>query len=119
MSTIPFDEIVPGATVRFTIIDGVQYLSISDIIKHICAKDFRGASKVWRNLSEAKKTEVWQSGTLFQFPGQGQSEQPVITFKGALKLAMFLSGEKAAQHRAAMVRILFGVFLLLLPALAG
>jgi hypothetical protein len=32
---------------------------------------------------------------------------------------MFLSGEKAAQHRAAMVRILFGVFLLLLPALAG
>ena len=106
MATIPFDEIVPGATVRITTIDGIQYLSISDIIKHICAKDFRGASKVWRNLSEAKKAEVWRNGTLFQFPGQGQSEQPVITFKGALKLVMFLSGDKAAFHRAAMVSIL-------------
>lgn len=106
MATIPFDEIVPGATVRFTTVDGVQYLSISDIIKHICAKNFRGASKVWRNLSEAKKAEVWQNGTLFQFPGQGQSEQPVITFKGALKLTMLLSGEKAALHRSAMVEIL-------------
>ena len=106
MATIPFDELVPGASVRFTTIDSVQYLSISDLIKHICAKDFRGASKVWRNLSEAKKAEVWQNGTHFQFPGQGQSEQPVITFKGALKLAMFLSGDKAAFHRAAMVQIL-------------
>lgn len=106
MSTIPFDEIVPGATVRFTTIDGGQYLSISDIIKHICAKDFRGASKVWKNLSDEKKAEVWQNGTHFQFPGQGQSEQPVITFKGALKLTMLLSGDKAAFHRTAMVDIL-------------
>lgn len=104
--SIPFDEIVPGATVRFTNIDGVQYLSISDIIKHICAKDFRGASKVWRNLPEEKKAEVWQNGTHFKFSGQGQSEQPVITFKCALKLVMLLSGDKAAMHRVAMVSIL-------------
>jgi hypothetical protein len=64
-------RLVPGATVRFTTIDGVQYLSVSDIIKHICSKDFRGASKVWRNLSDEKKAEVWQNGTHFQFPGQG------------------------------------------------
>jgi hypothetical protein len=106
MDVIPFDEIVPGASVRLATIDGEQFLSISDIIKHICDKDFRGASKVWRNLSVEKKAEVWQNGTLFQFPGQGQSAQPVITFKGALKLVMFLSGDKAAFHRAAMVSIL-------------
>jgi hypothetical protein len=31
-AVIPFDEIVPGATVRFCVIDGVQYLSIRNLI---------------------------------------------------------------------------------------
>ena len=30
--TIPIDEIVHGATVRFTVKDGIQYISIRDII---------------------------------------------------------------------------------------
>jgi hypothetical protein len=43
---------------------------------------------------------------LFQFPGQGNKPEPVITFKGALKLIMLVSGQKAAMYRSAMVKIL-------------
>ena len=32
VKSIPFDDIVAGATVRFAEIDGVQYLSIRDIV---------------------------------------------------------------------------------------
>jgi hypothetical protein len=106
MATIPFDEIVLGATARLCVMDDVQYLSITDVIKHVCAKDFRGASKVWRNLSDEKKEEVWQKRTHFQFPGQGQSEQPVTTFQGILKLVMIVGGENAKKYRTSMVKIL-------------
>ena len=106
MATIPFDEIVPGATVRLAKIDGVQYLSVRDVIMHVCDKSAKTANKLWEILSDEKKREVTNDVRNFQFPGQGQSKQPVITFKGALKLAMFLSGDKAAMHRSAMVGIL-------------
>ena len=33
---IPFDDIVPGAEVRVAVIDGVQYLSIRDVIMCVC-----------------------------------------------------------------------------------
>jgi hypothetical protein len=88
------------------VIDGEQNMSISDVIKHICAKDFRGASRVWKNLSDKKKEEVWQKRSHFQFPGQGQSEQPVTDFKGILKLVMLVGGENAKKYRSAMVTIL-------------
>ena len=32
IQTIPFDEILSGAIFRFTVIDGVQYLSVSDLL---------------------------------------------------------------------------------------
>ena len=35
-ATIPLDEIVPGATVRVVVMDGVQYLSIRDLIMCVC-----------------------------------------------------------------------------------
>jgi hypothetical protein len=38
---------VEGATVRFTVIDGTQYLSIRDLIQHTCLKDNKQASKIW------------------------------------------------------------------------
>jgi hypothetical protein len=97
-ATLPFDEIVPGAIVRFCVIDGVQYLSIRDMIMCVCGKDNKDASKIWDRLTETQKEEV--------FHGQGQSEQPVITFVGALKLIMFLPGEAAKKHRSAMADIL-------------
>ena len=44
MATIPLDEIAPGATIRYTVIDGVQYLSIRDFIMHACgtSNDYAG-----------------------------------------------------------------------------
>ena len=47
MATIPFDEIAPGATIRFAVIDGVQYLSIRDFIMHACetSVDYAGDAK--------------------------------------------------------------------------
>jgi hypothetical protein len=105
-ATIPFDEIVPGATVRFCVIDGVQYLSIRDLIMCMCGKDNKRAWETWDNMSQIKKDEVSEFLGNFQFPGKGQSEQPVISFVGALKLIMFLPGEAAKTHRSAMSDIL-------------
>ena len=91
-AVIPFDEIVPGASVRFTCIDGKQYMSIRDIIMHMCGKDNHRAAEVWRNIPEINKNELAPDCNNFQFPGVGQSKQPVINFPGALKLSMFLPG---------------------------
>ena len=108
---IPFDEIVPGASVRLAVINGVQYLSVRDVIMHVCGKNNDEAGLVWRRMSPARLEELRSNCCLnFQFPGRGQSEQPVITFQGALKLIMFLPGEVAKKHRSAMVSILTRYF---------
>lgn len=106
MASIPFDEIVPGATVRFTNMDGDQYLSVRDCLMHLCGKTAKRANEKWDRLSAEAKKEVAAFCGHFQFPGQGNKPEVVITFKGALKLAMLVSGEKAAMHRSAMVNIL-------------
>jgi hypothetical protein len=106
MATIPFDEIVPGATVRCTAIDSLQYLSVRDVLMHLCGSSAKTANKKWERLSGEAKEEVETFCRSFQFPGQGNRPETVITFKGALKLAMLVSGEKAAMHRSAMVNIL-------------
>ena len=99
IALIPFDEIVPGATVRVTTIDGVQYLSIRDIIMCVCSKDANQAGAVWRNMGSRNKEELWEHVTEFQFHGPGQSEQPVITLEGALILLVFLPGKKALLYK--------------------
>ena len=78
-SSIPFDDIVPGATVRLAVINGTQYLSIRDIIMHVCGKTANEAREVWRRMPHSQKDELKASCFYFQFPGRGQSEQPVIT----------------------------------------
>ena len=105
-ATIPFDEIVAGASVRFCVIDGVQYLSIRDLIKCVCGMTGKRACQVWDRIAQNTKDEVSSFCGIFQFPGQRQSSQPVITFVGALKLIMFLPGEAAKQHRSVMADIL-------------
>lgn len=105
-ATIPFDEIVAGASVRFCVIDGVQYLSIRDLIKCVCGKSGKRASEAWDRIAQSTKDEVSAFCGIYQFPGQRQSSQPVITFVGALRLIMFLPGEAAKQHRSVMVDIL-------------
>ena len=79
MATLPLDELKAGATVRFTVIDGVQYLSIRDLIMVVCGKNQNDSGEVWRKLSDDKKTEVDSFLASYQFPGRGNSSQPVIT----------------------------------------
>jgi hypothetical protein len=107
---IPLDEIIPGATVRVTVIDGVQFLSIRDFIMSMCAKDNKTASKIWERISDERKEDLATFCLNFKFPGQGQSEQPVITFPGAIKLSMFLPGESAKKNRSLMTEILVRYF---------
>ena len=95
---------------RLTLIDGTQYLSIRDIIMHVCDKDSHDAAQIWRRMSDDKVSELGTNCSHFKFPGRGQQEQPVITFPGAIKLLMFLPGEKAKTHRSAMVSILTRYF---------
>lgn len=105
-AVIPFDEIVAGATVRVAIIKGMQYLSVRDLIMHLCGKNNDEAGLVWRRMTPERLEELRSFCTNFKFPGRGAGEQPVISFPGALKLIMFLPGETAKQHRASMVTIL-------------
>lgn len=58
MATIPFDEIVLGATARLAVIQDLQYLSIRDIIMHCAAVSSKPANKIWERLPESRKQEV-------------------------------------------------------------
>ena len=109
-SSIPFDDIVPGATVRLAVINGTQYLSVRDIIMHVCGKNVNDSADVWRNITDERKKELKQYLLIFKFPGRGQQDQPVITFPGALKLIMFLPGKNAQDLRSKMVTILTRYF---------
>lgn len=106
MNTIPCDEIASGAAIRYTTIHEIQYLSVRDYIMHMCEKDNKTSSQIWSRMHDSAKSEVSSFCRNFQFPGKGQTLQPVITFAGAIKLAMFLPGEKAKQNRSKMVSIL-------------
>ena len=101
MSTavIPFDEIVPGATVRVATIGGVQYLSIRDVIGHLCGVDPNYATQIWRRLSDEHKKKVHASCMNFRFPGKGQTDQPIITIEGAIKLIPMLPGKRAKRYQ--------------------
>lgn len=105
-AVIPFDEIVPGATVRFCVKDGVQYLSIRDMIMCVCGKDQHDAAQIWRRMSEHNKDQLCHSLSSHKFPGQGQSEQPVITFRAAIKLVMMLPGKRAQHYRVKFSEII-------------
>jgi hypothetical protein len=103
---IPFDEIAAGSSARQIILENVQYLSTRDLVMIFAGCSAKTANKIWERLSESRKQEVTPECRSFKFPGQGQTEQIVITFKGALKLVMWIGGENAKTYRSAMVGIL-------------
>jgi hypothetical protein len=107
---IPLDEITSGAAIRFIFIDGVQYLSVRDLIMQMCVATVDYAGQIWRNIPETQKSEVRDLLSTFKFPGRGQVHQPVITFPGAIKLAMFLPGENAKKNRSMMANIIVRYF---------
>lgn len=104
--TIPFDEIVAGASARLAVIEKIQYLCARDVIMFIAGKDNKQASQIWSRLSPEQLEELSSFRRNFKFPGQGQGEQPVLTFKGILKLVMWIGGQNAKKYRSAMVSIL-------------
>lgn len=106
MESIPFDEISAGSNAKLTIIDSVQYLSIQDIIMHIGNQTAKYASSTWGRLPADLKKEIETEVRYFQFPGQGKKLEPVITFKGALKLIMWVGGKHAKKYRSKMASIL-------------
>jgi len=110
IQTIPLDEILPGAAIRVTVISGVQYLSVRDLIMFVCDATVDYAGQIWRNVSFSRKSEVQDHLSSFHFPGRGQSDQPVITFPGAIKLSMFLPGKKAKKNRSLMANIIVRYF---------
>lgn len=110
MSLMNFDELVPGATVRFTQIDGVQYLSVRDLIMVVCVKTPNDACDTWADMSQEKKNELTDFLRAFKFPGRGQQTTPVITFPGAIKLMMWLPGEHAKNARTKAAEILTRYF---------
>ena len=107
-SFISFNELIPGSQgVRYTDIHGVAYMSVRDIIMAICSKDGHDSMQIWRRLPEQHKNEFQDYFVEnFQFPGRGQSEQPVITLQGALKLIMWLPGNIAKDFRSKACDIL-------------
>ncbi len=116
---VPFHEIVPNATVRYTTINGIQYLSVRDIILTMCCNDECDntmrkkqvkASRIWGMIPESFKSELYPVCQRFQFKGSGQSEQHVIQFNGALKLLMWLPGEQAKLLRVKATDILTRYF---------
>ena len=86
LSTISFDDVTLGASVRFTTIEAKQYLSVRDLIMCLCEMDNNDAGHTWRRLSAELKQGINEFLATFQFPGRGQSSQPVITFPGTIPL---------------------------------
>lgn len=105
-----FNELMPGSTVRFIVKDGVQYLSIRDLIIVVCDLDARNSMKPWNRLSEKYKDELRTDCTEVKFKGRGEAVQPVITFQGAIKLMMWLGGDKAKSFRSKVTEILTKYF---------
>jgi len=118
--TIEFSELIPDATVRFTVINGTQYMSIRDLNMVVCGVDAKHSMQPWDRLAEEYKNELYEChskmGSLtktmgeFKFKGRGEKMQPVITFPGAIKLVMWLGGNKAKSFRTKVTEIITRYF---------
>ena len=110
-SIIPLGKLFGGKSVRLTppMPMGPKdewFSSVRDIITVVCDQSNKRASETWINIGEEGKTELSEYLRNFKFPGRGQSVQPVISFKGCLKLLMKLPGETAKKVRSQFTDIL-------------
>lgn len=104
--TIPCNEMRIGATVRIAIVNGVRYLSLRDLMMLLFVIENKEVSRKWNELSIEAKHDILPSCYMSQFPGRGQTKQPVITLPGALKVIMYFSGEHAKRRQDMLVNIL-------------
>ena len=103
---IPFDELVPNASVRYQMIDGQSYMSIRDLIMMYCSTNRKNASKIWNRMTDDVMKEISPFIHYFQFPGPGEKIQDVITLEGGIKLLMQLPGKSAKSFRGNVAEIL-------------
>jgi len=97
---IPFCELFPNASVRFTNINGTYFICIRDLIMMYCEKDSHYAHKIWRTrLSDECKEEVTPHCSQWKFNGFNEKVQDVVSFQGALKLLAWLPGNSAKDFR--------------------
>lgn len=106
MPFISFDQITSGAVVRYTLIDLVLFLSVRDVIMHVCGQSLKTANKTWERLPDQQRQELRGDIRDFKFEGQGQKNMPVITVDGAMKLMMILPGKRAKAMRVHAADIL-------------
>ena len=99
LESIQSDDRILGSTVRTTVQNGIEYVSLRDFIMRLCKNNDKRATHTWDRLSQDWKEKLQSFCSRFQFPGRGQSEQPVITFSGAIKLAMILPGKYVKKYR--------------------
>ena len=100
---IPMDDIQVGASAKVCMLNGVEYMSIRDLIMSQCEKTNKRASETWATFSPEAKRELSGFCGKFQFPGRGQREEDVINFQGAMRLIMMLTGDVAMRNRSKMV----------------
>lgn len=88
--------------------NGRPYFSARDVIMNLCNHSCKHAAKTWQRLPgcfDCTKQDPQLCKT-YQFQGEGQASQPVLTYCGVLAMIMVLPGERAGGHRLAFVRIL-------------
>jgi len=73
---MPFDEIMAGASVRYTMIGGVLYMSVKDLIKLICDPDPKNAMQHWERMSESQETELRTCCTEYTFSASSPATSP-------------------------------------------
>jgi hypothetical protein len=106
----------PIKFVRLTIINGIQYLCIRDLIMAACLMNQTEANKLWTKLSDHKKNEIQPYILYFKFPpneelAERSDQHLVITFIGAMKLFILLSEFILEENMSCMVQILIKIFI--------
>ena len=93
-NTLSLEEILPGASVRFTD-DGMLYAV--DLVMLISGKSRDDAGKDLRNLPE--ETFSREKTAERRTPGKGNAKTKLISFNDALELIMILPGKMAKGTR--------------------
>ena len=113
-TSIVFDDIILGSTVRATVIDGGVYLAVRDLIMVVNEQSLCQAGNTWRSLVDFFKEEILLKWTDGSFKGRdgGKTAEPVISLRGAMKLLVLLpqpkhmSTEACRSNRAKAAKIL-------------
>ncbi len=102
VDVIMFNELKEGAFVKLH--PSKTRMSVFDLMRVFSGKKDKARSREWRKLKEY--AEIQCEVIQYQFPGVREQYQPMITFRGALKLVMFMSGQFAASCRTSFVDLL-------------